>query len=109
VQSCIFSFEINIRSGQISQPHGLGTWDLEAGTCQSAVDSGKSNLVDMFAYVGTADFVTYYWVPAALEFREIKCGGELAIHQYIRDVAQEGADRLAKGLGTEVIGDASSR
>lgn len=67
-------------------------------------DAAESNrFTGLFSYVGTADTTAYYCVPAALGFRESKCGGEQAIYTYILDVAQRGAELLAKRLGTEVM------
>lgn len=40
-----------------------------------------------------------------MNFRQNLCGGEEAIYNYIRDIAQRGADLLAMLLGTEVMDD----
>ena len=55
--------------------------------------------------VATTDNTPFYCLPAALNFRANLCGGEEAIHRYIRDVSQRGADLLAMVLGTEVMDD----
>lgn len=55
--------------------------------------------------MATTDNSPYYCVPAALNFRQNLCGGEEAIYNYIRDIAQRGADLLAMVLGTEVMDD----
>lgn len=65
----------------------------------------KSPFVNLFQFVATADNSAFYCVPAALNFRMNLCGGEEAIYNYIRDVAQRGADLLAMLLGTEVMDD----
>jgi len=65
----------------------------------------KSDFVNLFQFVATADNTPYYCVPAALNFRQNLCGGEEAIYNYIRDIAQRGADLLAMVLGTEVMDD----
>lgn len=65
----------------------------------------KSDFVNLFQFVATADNTPYFCVPAALNFRQNLCGGEHAIYNYIRDIAQRGADLLAMILGTEVMDD----
>ena len=65
----------------------------------------KSEFITLFQYTATADNAPYYCVPAAINFRQNLCGGEEAIYNYIRDVAQRGADLLAMLLGTEVMDD----
>ena len=66
--------------------------------------SDKSEFVRLFQFVATSDNSPYYCVPAALNFRQNLCqGGEEGIYNYIRDVAQRGADLLAMLLGTEVM------
>ncbi|KIX02100.1 uncharacterized protein Z518_08039 [Rhinocladiella mackenziei CBS 650.93] len=65
----------------------------------------KSDFVNLFQFVATADNSPHYCVPAALNFRQNLCGGEEAIYNYIRDLAQRGADLLAMLLGTEVMDD----
>jgi hypothetical protein len=67
--------------------------------------SDKSDFVRLFQLVATSDNSPYYCVPAALNFRQNLCGGEEAIYNYIRDIAQRGADLLAMLLGTEVMDD----
>ena len=64
----------------------------------------KSEFVNLFQFVATSDNSPYYCVPAALNFRQNLCkGGEEGIYDYIRDIAQRGADLLALLLGTEVM------
>ncbi|EXJ88992.1 hypothetical protein A1O3_02056 [Capronia epimyces CBS 606.96] len=67
--------------------------------------SDKSDFINLFQFVATADNTPFYCVPAALNFRQNLCGGEHAIYNYIRDIAQRGADLLAMILGTEVMDD----
>ncbi|KIV97850.1 hypothetical protein PV10_01555 [Exophiala mesophila] len=76
-----------------------------ANVRQVLPDTGKSPFVSLFQFVATADNTPYYCVPAALNFRQNLCGGEEAIYNYIRDIAQRGADLLAMLLGTEVMDD----
>ncbi len=61
--------------------------------------------MSLFQFVATVDSSPYYCVPAAIKFREEVCGGEQKIYEYSRDMAQEGADRIAAMLGTEVMDD----
>lgn len=61
--------------------------------------------MSLFQFVATVDSSPYYCVPAAIKFRQEICGGEDRIYQYSRDVAQNGADRIAAMLGTEVMDD----
>lgn len=66
--------------------------------------SEKTGFVKLFEWVATNDSSPYYCVPAALNFRQNLCpGGEEGIYNYIRHVAQRGADLLAMELGTEVM------
>lgn len=58
--------------------------------------------------MATVDSSPYYCVPAAINFRQNLCGGEEAIYNYIREVAQRGADLVAMILGTEVMDDLDS-
>lgn len=65
----------------------------------------KSDFIKLFQYTATIDNSPYYCVPAACNFREKLCGGEEAIYNHIRNIAQRGADILASVLGTEVMDD----
>jgi len=67
--------------------------------------AAKSEFVNLFQFVATADNTPYYCVPAAINYRQNLCGGEEAIYNYIRDNAQRGADMIAMLLGTEVMDD----
>lgn len=51
------------------------------------------------------DTTPYHCVPEALRFRQEVCGGEEKIRNYIRDIAQNGADRIAAMLETSVMDD----
>lgn len=77
----------------------------EAGTKNNDLQgSNKSGFVKLFEFVGTTDNSPFYCVPAALNFRQNLCpGGEEGLYNYIRHVAQRGADLLAMELGTEVM------
>lgn len=66
---------------------------------------GKSPFVSLFQFVATTDNAPSYCVPEALRFRREVCSGEEKICKYIRDVAQDGADRIATILGTKVMED----
>jgi hypothetical protein len=83
--------------------HGFVPRDGDLYSPLPAVND-KTPFVKLFQWVATNDNSPYYCVPAALNFRQNLCkGGEEAIHKYIRDVAQRGADLLAMELGTEVM------
>ncbi|PYI25116.1 PLP-dependent transferase [Aspergillus indologenus CBS 114.80] len=60
----------------------------------------------LFEFVATADDTPYLCAPAALRFRAAVCGGERAIYAYLEALANAGADLVARGMGTEVLGDA---
>lgn len=66
---------------------------------------GKSAFVSLFQFVATVDSSPYYCLPAAIKFRNEICGGEEKIRTYSRNVAQDGADRIAAMLGTDVMDD----
>ena len=57
----------------------------------------------LFDYMGTVENSAFFCVPAAMDFRRTVCGGDEAIYEYIQDIAQAGADLIAKSLGTEVM------
>ena len=85
-------------------PTSHGYSQLRSNNSQEA--SQKTSFVKLFEFVATADNSPFYCVPAALNFRQNLCpGGEEAIYNYIRNVAQRGADLLAMELGTEVMDD----
>ena len=61
--------------------------------------------MSLFQFVATTDNAPYYCVPEALHFRREICDGEDNIYHYIRDMAQDGADRIANIMGTSVMDD----
>lgn len=63
----------------------------------------KSAFERLFEFVATQDDTPYMCVPAALQFRAEVCGGEDSIYEYIRKIAQEGSEAVAKILGTDVM------
>jgi hypothetical protein len=63
---------------------------------------------DLFAFVATTDTSPYMCVPKALDFRSQVCGGEGAIRKYCQDIAQEGGQRIAHFLGTDIMSNKSS-
>ncbi|PYH44876.1 putative aminotransferase family protein (LolT) [Aspergillus saccharolyticus JOP 1030-1] len=67
----------------------------------------KTPFETLFEFVATADDTPYLCTPAALQFRTDICGGEEAIYTYLEDLANEAADLVSEGLGTEVLGDLS--
>ncbi|RAH40775.1 putative aminotransferase family protein (LolT) [Aspergillus brunneoviolaceus CBS 621.78] len=68
----------------------------------------KTAFEALFEFVATADDTPYLCVPAALQFREEVCGGEAAVYAYLEELVNEGADLVAAGLGTEVLGDGNA-
>ena len=85
--------------------HGYVPLDSASAIRNPLPPTEKSDFINLFQYVATADNAPYYCVPAALNFRQNLCGGEEAIYTYIREIAQRGADLLAMLLGTEVMDD----
>jgi hercynylcysteine S-oxide lyase len=84
--------------------YGYEPADGEKMKNNDLAESSKTGFVKLFEFVGTADNSPFYCVPAALNFRQNLCpGGEEGIYNYIRHVAQRGADLLAMELGTEVM------
>lgn len=63
----------------------------------------------MFEFVGTIDYTPFLCVPEAIKFRKEVCGGEQKILQYIAALAKQGGDRVARILGTEVLGEEDQR
>ena len=80
------------------------SWEYTPNTVTS---TKKSSFANLFSYVGTADSCPYYCLPAAIDFRQ-SIGGEDAIRRYSQGIAQNGADRLAELLETEVMGEGHS-
>jgi hypothetical protein len=60
--------------------------------------------VHLFEFVATIDYTPYFCVPAALEFRNVVCGGEAAIRDYCFALARKGGEYVANYMGTEVLG-----
>jgi selenocysteine lyase/cysteine desulfurase len=87
--------------------HGYMPLDSDEETLNDSIpphSAPKSSFLKMFEFVATTDDSPYYCVPAALNFRQNLCpGGEEGIYEYIRNIAQRGADLLAMELGTEVM------
>ncbi|RMD40490.1 hypothetical protein DV735_g4623, partial [Chaetothyriales sp. CBS 134920] len=84
--------------------HGYVPLPGIAGPRQLLPPTTKSAFVTLFQDIATSDSSPFYCVPAALNFRQNLCkGGDDGIYEYIRDIAQRGADLLALVLGTEVM------
>ena len=75
----------------------------------AATHRGSSQYQTLFQWVATMDYAPYYCVTAAVNFRNNILGGEEVIYQYMRDIAQRGADLAAMILGTEVMDDLDPR
>jgi selenocysteine lyase/cysteine desulfurase len=65
----------------------------------------KTPFEALFQFVATVDSSAYYCIPQALKFRREVCGGEENIMRYIREIAQRGADIMARVLETSVLDD----
>ena len=63
----------------------------------------RSKFVEMFQFVGTTDISPYLCMEEALKFRRDICGGEERIMEYCEKVSNEGAQKAADVLGTEVM------
>ncbi|KAL8866044.1 MAG: hypothetical protein Q9174_006533 [Haloplaca sp. 1 TL-2023] len=63
----------------------------------------RSKFVEMFQFVGTTDISPYLCMEEALKFRRDICGGEERIMEYCENVSNEGAQKAADILGTEVM------
>lgn len=63
-----------------------------------------SYFTGLFEYMGTVENSAFFCIQAALDFRQMVCGGDEAIWHYIQYTAQTGADLIAQSLGTEVMG-----
>jgi hypothetical protein len=68
-----------------------------------SVDETASSFDKLFAYVATSDYMPHLCIPAALRFRQDVCGGEAPIYEYVKRLAKEGGDMVAKILETEVL------
>lgn len=60
----------------------------------------------LFNWVATSDDSAYLCIPAAIEFRQTRCGGEEKIASYCNGLAYEAGNRLADILGTQVLSEA---
>lgn len=65
--------------------------------------SAASPFETLFTYTATSDNMPQMCIPTALRFRRDVCGGEAAIYEYVRRLAEDGGDRVASILGTEVL------
>ena len=65
--------------------------------------------MQLFDFVGTIDYAPFLCVPEAIKFRKEVCGGEQKLLQYITTLANQGGDRVASILGTDVLGDKDQR
>lgn len=70
-----------------------------AAAYPSPADVTGSNFVEQFEWIATIDFVPYFSVAPALDFRHW-LGGEEKINAYCRQLARQGGKRLAQILGT---------
>jgi hercynylcysteine S-oxide lyase len=64
--------------------------------------NNKSDFVNMFEFMGTADNAAFLCIADALKWRE-SLGGEAAIRDYCTDLSQRASSRVAEILGTEYI------
>lgn len=78
--------------------HTLPLWSQMVGSVSAA-----PSFETLFAYTATSDNMPHMCIPTALRFRRDVCGGEAAIYEYLSRLAQEGGDRVASILGTEVL------
>lgn len=65
--------------------------------------SETSYFVELFRFVGTSDVAAYLCIGEALKFRQEICGGEDKIMEYCENISNEGGEKVAKLLGTEVM------
>ncbi|KAJ7069041.1 PLP-dependent transferase [Mycena belliarum] len=65
----------------------------------SPADRTGPNFVEQFEWIATIDFVPYFSVATALDFRQW-LGGEEKINTYCRRLARLGGQRVAQILGT---------
>lgn len=73
------------------------------GTGTDPDPNAKTPFEALFDYVGTNDDTPYLCTPAVLHFREVVCGGEQRIIDYIENLAWDAGNLVAKILGTEVL------
>ena len=68
----------------------------------STESTTNSKFQTLFRYVSTHDSTPILCIPTAVGFRQ-QCGGEARIYQYLKTLANEGADIIATTLATEVL------
>ena len=65
--------------------------------------NNKSSFVTLFEFVATLDVSPYLCIEEALKFRRDVCGGEEEIMTYCKRISNEGGEKIAEILGTEVM------
>ena len=65
--------------------------------------TSKSKFVMLFEFVATLDVSPYLCIEEALKFRRDVCGGEEEIMTYCERMANEGGEKIAEILGTEIM------
>ena len=63
----------------------------------------KSSFVMLFEFVATLDVSPYLCIEEALKFRRDVCGGEKEIMTYCERISNEGGEKIAEILGTEIM------
>lgn len=71
-------------------------------TYLSPSDPKFPDFVNQFVWTGTIDWIPYFTVGAALDFRNW-LGGEEKINEWCHALAVEGGKKMAEVLGTEVM------
>ncbi|KAG8159103.1 hypothetical protein KVR01_010764 [Diaporthe batatas] len=82
------------------------SWGYEKPDTRELMDP-SDYFVRLFVKVSTTDTTPFVCVPVALKWRQEVCGGEARIREYCESIAREGGRRMAKLLGTEVLGECS--
>ena len=65
--------------------------------------TSKSKFVKLFDFVATLDVSPYLCIEEALKFRRDVCGGEEEIMTYCERISNEGGEKIAEILGTEIM------
>ncbi len=65
--------------------------------------TSKSKFVMLFEFVATLDVSPYLCIEEALKFRREVCGGEEEIMTYCERLSNEGGEKIAEILGTEIM------
>lgn len=65
--------------------------------------NNKSSFVMLFEFVATLDVSPYLCIEEALKFRKDVCGGEEEIMTYCERISNEGGEKIAEILGTEIM------